>query len=187
MNETVEKIITSSIKIFNRDGITKASISSIAKAAGISKGTLYYYFPAKEDLVNECFNYVKSNALDYTTSNIDFTQTPEQIIKHLVRSSFQWPMERPGELEYLDLYIHMHFYDKNVFELFPFGILENDLFKEKFLEYKREKMPNEVINHLIGVVITTLSKYLILYPDYFQNEAFVESAAEMVWSMVSGK
>lgn len=48
-------------------------------------------------------------------------------------------------------------------------------------------MPNEVINHLIGVVITTLSKYLILYPDYFQNEAFVESAAEMVWSMVSCK
>jgi len=187
MNEAIENIITNAIKIFNRYGITKAPVSSIAKAAEISKGTLYYYFPAKEDLVDECFRYVKSNAVAYTTANIDFTQKPEYIVKSLVRNSFRWPLERPGELEYLDLYIHIHFNDKNVFNLFPFGIFENNSFNENFSEYKRDELSNEVLNHLIGVVITTLSKYLILYPENFQNEAYVESSAELVWSMISKK
>jgi AcrR family transcriptional regulator len=41
--------------VLNRDGLSKASLASVAKALGISKSALYYYFKNKEELVYECY------------------------------------------------------------------------------------------------------------------------------------
>jgi len=40
-------------ELFIKNGIHAASLNDIAKAAGLAKGTLYYYYPSKEALVNE--------------------------------------------------------------------------------------------------------------------------------------
>lgn len=40
-------------QLFTRAGIHGTSLNDIAQAAGLSKGTLYYYYPTKEALVND--------------------------------------------------------------------------------------------------------------------------------------
>ncbi|MEA5059132.1 MAG: TetR/AcrR family transcriptional regulator [Candidatus Pelethousia sp.] len=46
-----EAILATAAQLFTRQGIHGTSLGDIAGAADLSKGTLYYYYPAKEELV----------------------------------------------------------------------------------------------------------------------------------------
>src|SRR3974390_122989 len=49
-NAKRQQIMEGARRIFLRDGFDGASIGDIVRAAGVSKGTLYAYFPGKEML-----------------------------------------------------------------------------------------------------------------------------------------
>lgn len=46
-----DKITEQSIKLFVRKGFTETSIQDIVDALGVTKGTFYYYFTSKEELL----------------------------------------------------------------------------------------------------------------------------------------
>lgn len=46
-----ESILNTASSFFADHGVKGASLGDIAKAVGISKGTLYYYYPTKQDIV----------------------------------------------------------------------------------------------------------------------------------------
>jgi AcrR family transcriptional regulator len=49
-DEKARQILDGARRIFLRDGFDGASMNDIVRAAGVSKGTLYVYFPSKEEL-----------------------------------------------------------------------------------------------------------------------------------------
>jgi AcrR family transcriptional regulator len=49
--ESKDRIISSAQQCFSDKSVDKTTLSDIARRAGISKGTLYYYYPTKNDLV----------------------------------------------------------------------------------------------------------------------------------------
>lgn len=46
-----EKIVESSIRLFERRGFKETSIQDIVESLGVTKGTFYYYFSSKEELL----------------------------------------------------------------------------------------------------------------------------------------
>jgi len=60
---TAERILESTLELFNRHGEPNVSTSAIATEVGISPGNLYYHYPAKEKLVNTLFGRYEA-ALD---------------------------------------------------------------------------------------------------------------------------
>ena len=46
-----QKIIDAAIELITAKGVEKTSFAEIAKKTGLSKGTLYYYFATKNDLI----------------------------------------------------------------------------------------------------------------------------------------
>jgi len=46
-----EAILTTAASLFAEHGVRGASLGDIARALSISKGTLYYYFPTKQDVI----------------------------------------------------------------------------------------------------------------------------------------
>jgi AcrR family transcriptional regulator len=76
-----EKIVDAAVLVFGEKGFAGASVADIAKAAGIAKGTVYLYFPSKEEiftaiLVERSFIpylndlMVENQPLDVTLRNI---------------------------------------------------------------------------------------------------------------------
>lgn len=51
MQENKKKILKHSIKVFTEKGIYRATLADVAAAAGISKGTLFYYYRSKNELL----------------------------------------------------------------------------------------------------------------------------------------
>ncbi|MBI3459645.1 TetR/AcrR family transcriptional regulator [Candidatus Acetothermia bacterium] len=49
--ERVDRILNGALKVFARRGLKDATVDEIAEAAELGKGTLYYYFASKEDLL----------------------------------------------------------------------------------------------------------------------------------------
>ena len=53
---TADRILESSLELFNRFGEPNVSTTLIAAELNISPGNLYYHFPAKEELINALFS-----------------------------------------------------------------------------------------------------------------------------------
>src|SRR5215510_8681003 len=51
--ERPRQIIEAALAIFGERGLAAARLEDIAKRAGLSKGTIYLYFPNKEELFRE--------------------------------------------------------------------------------------------------------------------------------------
>src|SRR3954447_26562592 len=51
--ERPEQILNAALEVFGEHGLAAARLEDIAKRAGLSKGTIYLYFPNKEELFRE--------------------------------------------------------------------------------------------------------------------------------------
>ena len=52
MNKTKRKIFETSMKLFAEKGYDATSIEEITATVGVAKGTLYYHFSSKEEIIN---------------------------------------------------------------------------------------------------------------------------------------
>ena len=51
--QTKKRVYECALAIFRRDGVAAARIDDIAKLAGVARGTFYFHFPTKEDVLIE--------------------------------------------------------------------------------------------------------------------------------------
>ena len=54
-DQTREKILLSALTLFSEKGISKTSVNEVAYHAGVTRITVYRYFPEKKELVRETF------------------------------------------------------------------------------------------------------------------------------------
>ena len=54
--DTRTKILNSALELFNEYGYDETTIPMICQKAGVSKTTLHYYFPKKQDLFVDMYN-----------------------------------------------------------------------------------------------------------------------------------
>lgn len=72
---TREKLIETARDLFHQQGYTPTGIAQILKKSGVNSGSLYYFFPTKEDLliaVLEWYrDHIKDDLLDLHTTHLD--------------------------------------------------------------------------------------------------------------------
>ncbi|GIN87395.1 hypothetical protein J6TS2_37810 [Heyndrickxia sporothermodurans] len=78
-----EKIRTSAMELFIKQGYYATSISDVAKKAGISKGLLYNYYKGKEELLSELVN-ARINEVVEVMEGASALQTPSEQLKYIV-------------------------------------------------------------------------------------------------------
>ena len=63
-NKVKETITQAAIKNFSKAGYANTKMDDIAKSADVSKGTLYLYFPSKEELFYEICKYAQQALIE---------------------------------------------------------------------------------------------------------------------------
>ena len=74
MNDTKERILTTALRLFARDGYEAVSVSDIAQALGMTKGALYRHYKSKRDL----FDSMIARMLELDSSAARQYDMPEQ-------------------------------------------------------------------------------------------------------------
>lgn len=55
-----EEVVVASLKLFRNRGYHKTTMADIAAACGLLKGSMYHYFPSKEDLMLAVLDYLRA-------------------------------------------------------------------------------------------------------------------------------
>ena len=83
-----QKLIDAAFHVFAEETYHSASVSKIAKEAGVSKGLLYNYFDTKEDLLRAIMSNLMDEILQYFDFSDDAPLTDESVSDWIKKSLF---------------------------------------------------------------------------------------------------
>ncbi|QVK16793.1 TetR/AcrR family transcriptional regulator [Mycoplasmatota bacterium] len=142
------EILTSAYKIMTEKGIKETSLKDIAKDLGISKGTLYYYYSAKADIIYDIadnhLNQMSERLLNWIDKIND--QVSKELILEIVFNKLIDAQPR-GKL---------HLY------LLADAITENESLKQRFNE-RYNAWRNIIEEGLNKVYVKSKNKKLVSY------------------------
>jgi AcrR family transcriptional regulator len=78
------------IKLILLEGFHGASISKIAKLAGVSPATVYIYYENKEDMLQDIYTEYSEEMYEYLSGRIVWGVGGEQLIEMLVRTYYDY-------------------------------------------------------------------------------------------------
>ena len=87
-----ERILEAAVKVFARMGFFQATISQIAKEAGVADGTIYLYFKNKDDILIQFLNYKTKQVFDLFQEEVRKRKNAEDKLRcliHLHLAEFQ--------------------------------------------------------------------------------------------------
>jgi len=91
--EKKEQILLTAITIVNQRGYDGTTMEEIAAELLMTKGSLYYYFKNKEDLMFQCHNLVLSQATRELEDELDRKGTAEEVLRRMIATHINYAIE----------------------------------------------------------------------------------------------
>lgn len=109
---TYEAILEAAARILEQGGAAALTTNAAAELAGVSVGSLYQYFPAKEAITAELIRRMRAEMLSDVLAAAERTRaaTLTETVEELVRASIRHHTRRPGlaaELEFAETALPM--------------------------------------------------------------------------------
>ncbi len=105
MNEQVidkkTAIMESALKLFTERGFHGTSTAQISKEAGIATGTLFNYFPTKEDLINSLYFEVKGQLSQSMGKEIEAQNTFQDKLRKIWSNLIKWGADNQEEFHFV--------------------------------------------------------------------------------------
>lgn len=122
MQENKKKILESSIKFFSEKGIHQTTLADVAMDAGISKGTLFYYYKSKDELLYDILDIAIRELTELITKVIQ--ESNGEVTKELFLLTFNTLLK-------YDFLMKINYY------ILQEALLEDEVFQDKFkLKYQ---------------------------------------------------
>ena len=90
-------IMESALKLFTERGFHGTSTAQISKEAGIATGTLFNYFPTKEDLINSLYFEVKGQLSQSMGKEIEAQNTFQDKLRKIWSNLIKWGADNQEE------------------------------------------------------------------------------------------
>lgn len=97
-----EKILGTALRLFTQYGVDATPTSRISKEAGVSTGTLFYYFPDKDRLVGALYLSIKKELAAAVRYNDDPSLPTRGRIGQGMRGYVAWGVQNPLKVRFLD-------------------------------------------------------------------------------------
>jgi AcrR family transcriptional regulator len=98
--EKRHSLLNSALSAVAKSGVA-ASTLSIAKNARVAEGTLFTYFPTKDDLLNQLYLELKSDLVSHLTAGLMSDTDIKVQFRHLWTRYIDWGMSAPQKHEAL--------------------------------------------------------------------------------------
>jgi AcrR family transcriptional regulator len=97
-----EKILDTALRLFTQYGVDATPTARISREAGISTGTLFYYFPDKDRLVGALYLSIKKEMAGAARLDDDPSLPTKERIMQGMRRFIAWGVANPLKVRFLD-------------------------------------------------------------------------------------
>jgi len=117
--EKFSVIIDAALKVFGEKGYYNATISEIARAAGVSEATIYEYFGSKEDLLFAIPGEITRQAVEFLEAMVPYIKGAENRIRAIVYGYYNLYRQNPhySSLVLLDLKHNRKFMEAEAYQV----------------------------------------------------------------------
>jgi TetR/AcrR family fatty acid metabolism transcriptional regulator len=84
-SDKYHRILEAAVKVFAKQGFFQATISQIAKEAGVADGTIYLYFKNKDDILVNFFSYKTKQVFERFREDVDKADNAIDKLRNLIR------------------------------------------------------------------------------------------------------
>lgn len=157
-----EQILNAMQELMNETSADSISVSDIARKAGIGKGSIYYYFPSKNDIIEAVIERSYFRILDEgrelaQAEGIDVFKKLEIIYRACLNSSLELKRQEASSsflLQQQNAFIHQKFYQILITKMEP---ILADIMRQGIQEGKiRCRYPEETARIILMVLTVTL-------------------------------
>lgn len=92
--ENFDKIVRAAYRVFARKGLTRATLKDISEEADVGKGTIYYHFKTKMDLITYLTQNGFNDLLKYCKKGISGIEDPHEQVKRIITAHFSFFAKR---------------------------------------------------------------------------------------------
>jgi len=114
LSPTEERIVSSALRLIGRRGVKRLGMQEISEAAGVSRGTLYRYFPSKDHVLAAAANYDERRFTAGLAAALAPLPDPARRIETFVAYAFDYIHNHPArglfesESEFVLAYLLAH-------------------------------------------------------------------------------
>jgi len=111
-----EKILETALRLFTTRGFFGTPTSLISKEAGVATGTLFFYFPTKEELIDTLYRRIKGEAAQAMCRGIGDEMAVKEKLRRIGFNAVEWGVENPEKLTFMEQFAHSPFVSTSAHE-----------------------------------------------------------------------
>jgi AcrR family transcriptional regulator len=182
-----ERALNVALKLFVEFGFHGTPTSKIAREAGISSGTLFYFFPTKDDLITSLYVNIKSRMTAFILDTIKDETSLRGIIKGYYSAPLYWALENKAEFQFTAQFSNSPYLQQVAAEeiknhIAPFL----DIIKKGVNEKVLKKMDVELIFALVRGHTFSINQYLLEKTATKKEQTkIIDGSFQLLWDMIT--
>lgn len=177
-----EIFLSTALKLFVTHGVQNTSTAAIAKEAGTAAGTLFLYFPTKQDLIKELVLQISRDQAEYMQTLLDRSLPVHDIFFTIWQGSIRWFLEHRDAYEYIQQVRDTGIVDEAVVKesgksfVYFYDAIQKGLDEEILKPY-----PLELIGAFLYQDIVAVMTLLRTQPQPKKQEEIIQSGFDIFW------
>ena len=171
------------LKLFVADGVQNTSTAAIAKGAGTAAGTLFLYFPTKQDLINELVMDIVIAQSETIKSALTPSLTARDSFLAIWEGSIRWFLANMEAYQYIQQVRDSSMISEEVVQQsntyfdFYYTAIQKGLSETAIKPY-----PIELIGEMLYRAIVAIMNLIKAQPDGAQREEYIYAGFEIFWN-----
>jgi AcrR family transcriptional regulator len=183
-----ERLLASALKLFAANGVQNTSTAAIAKEAGTAAGTLFLYFPTKQDLIHDLVLKISQEQSESINARLDPSSTAREMFLTIWNGSIRWFQENR------DAYLYIQ-------QVRDSGMIADTIVQEsnKYLGYYYEAIqrgfqegsikpyPFELIGGFLYQAVVAVMNLIKTQSGPEKQEAYIRQGFEIFWDGITNE
>ncbi len=186
--EKRETFLNAALALFVKNGVQTTSTAKIAKEAGTAAGTLFIYFPTKQDLIHELVLKISWEQAENTKAHLEPELSARDTFWTIWQTTIHWFLANVTAYQYIQ-------------QVRDSGIIADEVTQEtgQYFDYYYEVIQKglaegsikanaiELIGTYLYYDIVAVMNFLIAQPDTSRQEEIIQTGFELFWDGIKVK
>lgn len=184
MKTKIDCITQTALRLFTSQGIESTSTSQITKEAGVATGTLFYYFPTKDDLVDHLYVLCVDSFMQTEAGKVSTSLPVKEALYQNSRAYILWAMENQEKFHYIQQYANFVSGKDTV----KFSVYEQaellSVFEKGFRQGELKPIPTPLLIDLWSALVNGFAQHFIENPEKAKDEDYLHMMCSIAWDSI---